>query len=187
MSDARIQETFANSAKTVRIFPAADVEVGRAIEAGVCTMSDSLQAIPVSGEGRSTRERIATPFMKDLKFDLLAFRAYLKDMKCVNSNGQWKSAEQYIYSDNLTIICMRLYMLNVWAEHAGGAFLSIPAFLQDDEPFEDARSVHFSAEALKYRLEGKKSVANTLLFTGTQEGADMNIQFNWWLQERRGV
>jgi len=33
--------------------------------------------------------------------------------------------------------------------------LSIPAFLQDDEPFEDARSVHFSTEALKYRLEGK--------------------------------
>ena len=30
MSEARIQETFANSAKTVRIFPAADVEVGRA-------------------------------------------------------------------------------------------------------------------------------------------------------------
>ena len=65
--------------------------------------------------------------------------------------------------------------------------LSIPAFLQDDEPFEDARSVHFSTEALKYRLEGKKSMANTSLFTGTQEGADMNIQFNWWLQERRGV
>ncbi|CAL1159441.1 unnamed protein product, partial [Cladocopium goreaui] len=64
-------ETFANSAKTVRIFPAADVE-----------------AIPVSGEGRSTRERIATPFMKDL---------------------QPKS--------------------------------------EDDELFEDARSVHFSTEA----------------------------------------
>lgn len=48
MSSELVQETFANSAKTVRIFPAAEVE-----------------AIPVSGEGRSTRERIATPFMRD--------------------------------------------------------------------------------------------------------------------------
>ncbi|CAJ1410925.1 unnamed protein product [Effrenium voratum] len=48
VSSQLVEETFANSAKTVRIFPAADVE-----------------AIPVSGEGRSTRERIATPFMKE--------------------------------------------------------------------------------------------------------------------------
>ena len=45
-------------------------------------MSDLLQAIPVSGEGRSTRERIATPFMKDLKFKLRTFREYLKEMRC---------------------------------------------------------------------------------------------------------
>eukprot|EP00434_Breviolum_minutum_P018014 symbB.v1.2.015883.t1/scaffold1199.1/size145752/10 len=84
VSSQMVEETFANSAKTVRIFPAADVEVGRAIEAGVCTMSDSLQAIPVSGEGRSTRERIATPFMKDLKFKLLAFRACFFVNSCIS-------------------------------------------------------------------------------------------------------
>lgn len=52
VSSELVQEAFTDSAKKVHIFPAADVE-----------------AIPVSGEARTTRDRIATPFVKDDCFD----------------------------------------------------------------------------------------------------------------------
>ena len=87
--------------------------MGRAIEAGVCAMLHLLQAIPVSGEWRSTRERIATPLTKDLKFKLWAFCEYLEEMRCVTSDsGKVENTTYNTCSDNVMVTCMRLYVKN---------------------------------------------------------------------------
>ena len=65
-----------NDSKCVRVVPSADVEAGDVIQQMVRINSDgsigvsttlkiSFQAIPVSGDPRPCRDRIATPFIKD--------------------------------------------------------------------------------------------------------------------------
>ena len=62
-------ETYASSGKTVRIFPAADMEAHHAFSGRIpmvvsCSFA-VCQAIPASGRRRPSRERQATPFVKD--------------------------------------------------------------------------------------------------------------------------
>jgi len=113
------------------------------------------QAIPVSGEGRSTRERIATPFMKDLQPKSEAHQAI------INPISDQRTCKHPVITHYIThyytdlkvqswydiIFIAEQWIALPWLHMSG--LTPLTSCLKDDELFEDARSVHFSTEAIQ--------------------------------------